>query len=310
MVIFPSCLLAKKELYRLISRFISLLFIAFLQTAAELTGDKDTNGKLFIILDQFEEYFLYHQDEDGEGTFAVEFPRAVNCPLLPVNFLISIREDSLAKLDHFKSSISPGLLENSLRIEHIDKKSAHDAIVKPIGEYNLQQIIINHLKESRLTLLSGARGSGKSRVLRVGTAKYLNQLTLQKLEKRCFPEFIVVVFDSWQKNPLANLKEQVRADINSILEKRHFHIMHKLLLCCSYSEKISSILWLPYIFDLIYQTLVRQALKSVPSSSLTLTESLQAWTEIFSGKLLIVLDQFEQYFEDHSQENGEENFLT
>lgn len=283
--------------------------IETLQAWAKLVSGEDVRGKLFIILDQFEEYFLYHQDEDGEGTFAVEFPRAVNCPFLLVNFLISIREDSLAKLDRFKSSISPGLLENSLRIEHLDTKSARDAIVKPLGEYNLQQIIINNLKQSRLTLLSGVRGSGKSRILRVGTANYLNQLALQKLEERCFPEFIVAVFNSWQKNLLADLKEQIRSDIESILEKRHFDIMHKLLLCCSSSEKISSILWFPFIFDLIYQTLVRQAINSV-ASSLTLTKSLQAWTEIFGGKLLIVLDQFEQYFQYHSQEYQKETFLT
>ena len=76
---FPSFLLARKELYRLISplisRFISLLFIAFLRKAAELTGNQDINGKLFIILDQFEEYFLYHSDEEGAGTFVTEFPK-------------------------------------------------------------------------------------------------------------------------------------------------------------------------------------------------------------------------------------------
>ena len=138
-VIFSSFLLAKKELYRLISplisRLISLLFIEFLTTAAELLGNEEVNGILFVILDQFEEYFLYHQDEDREGTFAVEFPLAVNCPDLPVNFLISIREDSLAKLDHFKARI-PCLFDNYLRIRHLNTKSAYEAIVKPIKKYN------------------------------------------------------------------------------------------------------------------------------------------------------------------------------
>ncbi len=283
--------------------------IETLQVWAELVSGEDIRGKLFIILDQFEEYFLYHQDEDGEGTFAVEFPRAVNCP--NVNFLISIREDSLAKLDHFKSSI-PSLLGNYLRLEHLNAKSAHDAIVKPIGEYNLQQIIINNLKKSRLTLFSGARGSGKSRVLRVDVAKCLNQLAQHQL-KKLFPlEFVVVVFDSWQNNPLADLKEQVLADIKSILEKRHFDILQKLLLCRSFSEETFLILWLAYILDWIYQryqTQVRQKINSVPLS-LPLTESLQAWTEILGGKLSIILDQFEQYFQHHQQEDEEGSFVT
>ena len=32
-------------------------------------------GDLLVILDQFEEYFLYHSRRTGDGTFAVEFPR-------------------------------------------------------------------------------------------------------------------------------------------------------------------------------------------------------------------------------------------
>ena len=96
-------------------------------------------GDLLIILDQFEEYFLYHPQEDGEGTFAVEFPRAVNRPDLRVSFLIAIREDALAKLDRFKGRI-PNLFANYLRIEHLDLDGARAAIEKPIEKYNdLQQ---------------------------------------------------------------------------------------------------------------------------------------------------------------------------
>ncbi len=98
-------------------------------------GGKDRVGELFIILDQFEEYFLYHPEEDGESTFAVEFPRAVNRPNLRVNFLISIRSDSLAQLDRFKGRI-PVLFDNLLRLKHLDAKSAYKAIVKPIEKYN------------------------------------------------------------------------------------------------------------------------------------------------------------------------------
>lgn len=114
-----------------------LPFIQTLQAWTELLGGEEGDGELFIILDQFEEYLLYyHSSEAKEGTFAVEFPRAVNCHDLPVHFLISIREDALAKLlDHFKGSI-PGLLNNSLHIEHLDQESARNAIKKPIEVYN------------------------------------------------------------------------------------------------------------------------------------------------------------------------------
>ncbi len=90
------------------------------------------NRRLMIILDQFEEYFLYHPQDDE---FAVEFPRVITQSDAPVSFLISIREDSLAKLDRFEGRI-PSLFDNYLRIEHLNRDAARDAILKPIDRYN------------------------------------------------------------------------------------------------------------------------------------------------------------------------------
>jgi WD40 repeat protein len=92
-------------------------------------------GELYVILDQVEEYFLYHGDDDAPGTFAAEFADAVNSPDLRVGFLLAIREDSLAKLDVFKRRI-PGVLGNYLRLEHLDPVAARAAIVGPISRYN------------------------------------------------------------------------------------------------------------------------------------------------------------------------------
>lgn len=88
--------------------------------------------RLMIILDQFEEYFLYHPKEDE---FVTEFSRAVTQSGSPVSFLISIREDFYAKLDRFEGRI-PTLYDNYLRIEHLDRRAARVAIEKPIAEYN------------------------------------------------------------------------------------------------------------------------------------------------------------------------------
>ena len=109
-------------------------------TSSSLTDSLNTNahrvgGDLYIVLDQFEEYFLYHPDENGQGTFAYEFPRVLNREDLRVNFLLAIREDALAKLDRFKGHI-PNLFDNYLRMEHLDTNAARDAIVKPLDEYN------------------------------------------------------------------------------------------------------------------------------------------------------------------------------
>lgn len=91
--------------------------------------------RFMIILDQFEEYFLYHPEDDA---FAQEFPRAVLQTKVPVSFLISIREDSLAKLDRFEGHI-PCLFENYLRIEHLNRAAAREAIEKPIDQYNSER---------------------------------------------------------------------------------------------------------------------------------------------------------------------------
>jgi hypothetical protein len=93
------------------------------------------NLDLLIILDQFEEYFLYHRDEGGPGTFATEFPSAVDRADLPVSFLVAIREDALAKLDRFKGQI-PNLFENYVRIRHLSTSRAEAAIVEPLARLN------------------------------------------------------------------------------------------------------------------------------------------------------------------------------
>ena len=76
-------------------------------------------GDLYVILDQVEEYFLYHEGESGPGSFAAEFPAVVAAADLRVNFLLAIREDAVAKLDAFRARI-PNVLGNYLRLEHLD----------------------------------------------------------------------------------------------------------------------------------------------------------------------------------------------
>jgi hypothetical protein len=92
---------------------------------------------ILVILDQFEEYFLYHPQESGPGTWNDEFPRIVNDPTLRVNFLVSIREDAWARLDHFKPTI-PDLFSNYLRLEYLDREAAAEAITGPVQAFNTQ----------------------------------------------------------------------------------------------------------------------------------------------------------------------------
>jgi hypothetical protein len=132
--------------------------------------------ELLIILDQFEEYFVYHETEDGEGTFAVEFPKVVNRTDLAVRFLVSMREDMLSKLDRFKGSI-PNLFNNRLQIAHLTVQTAREAITGPINIYNtliepnetpyeiestLTSEVLKHVKTGQANLAEGWQGNDDS----------------------------------------------------------------------------------------------------------------------------------------------------
>jgi WD40 repeat protein len=100
-----------------------------------LRGWTERARKLLVVLDQFEDYFLYHPNERGEGTFDGEFPRIVNEPNLRANFLVSIREDAWAKLDRFEGRV-PQLFANYVRVEHLEPEGAREAVEGPVAEYN------------------------------------------------------------------------------------------------------------------------------------------------------------------------------
>src|SRR5437660_6474664 len=77
------------------------------------------------------------------------------------------------------------------------------------GREQKQEIITANLMASRLTLLYGPSGVGKSSVLRAGVAYHLQQQAEQFLNEGRVPEFAVVVFDSWRDDPVAALTQQI-----------------------------------------------------------------------------------------------------
>jgi WD40 repeat protein len=91
-----------------------------------------TGRDLYLMLDQFEEFFLYHE---GDRTFVEQLAGVIRRPDLRVNVLIGIREDALALLDAFKSVI-PNLLSNRLRLENLDRAAGEAAIRGPLQRFN------------------------------------------------------------------------------------------------------------------------------------------------------------------------------
>ncbi len=96
----------------------------------------DLTGTIFLIIfDQFEDIFLHPEFLGGENSFGDEFAKTLNCKDLPANFVISMRDDALAKMDIFKGKV-PNMMKNILRLYHLDRAATEIAIRKPLEKYN------------------------------------------------------------------------------------------------------------------------------------------------------------------------------
>ena len=124
---------------------------------------------LYVILDQFEEYFLYHARDASSPTSS---PTAIREPGLRANFLLGMREDALAKLDAFKGRL-PNLLWNRLRLDRLNRAgraaiSARGSLQHAVGrgpvaiEPELVEEILDQVTAGRV---ESAGGSGGRRVV-------------------------------------------------------------------------------------------------------------------------------------------------
>jgi hypothetical protein len=95
-------------------------------------------GDMVLVLDQFEEYFFYHPIDGGDSPFMAELAAVVNDLELPVNVVVSLREDALGKLDHLKLRV-PRLFDNPFRLEHLTSDGARDTIVRPLEVWNAHE---------------------------------------------------------------------------------------------------------------------------------------------------------------------------
>ena len=89
-------------------------------------------GEIYLVLDQMEEYFVYHGRDRG-GPLREGLAEILTRPTLRVHVLLGIRDDALAELDVFKGRV-PGLFGNVLRLDHLDTDAARAAIVEPLAE--------------------------------------------------------------------------------------------------------------------------------------------------------------------------------
>jgi hypothetical protein len=139
------------------------------------------------------------------------------------------------------------------------------------GRDEKREVITANLMASRLTLLHGASGVGKSSVLRAGVAHHLNKLAAERVKKGEDAEFAVIVFSAWRDDPVSGLAAQVR--------------------------------------DCVAKVTDGDLLDPLPPTR-ELAKCLQTWTRRDPNgnrpdiDLLIILDQFEEYFLYHSEKGN------
>ena len=145
---------------------------------------------LMLVLDQFEDYFMYNEPN---APFELELASMLADESLPLRVMVSIREDSIAKLDRFEGLIR-NLLDNVLRIEHLTRQGGTEAILRPLEQYRkdtgkevtaepeLVDAVLDGVRPGRIVLSPGGGGvqewrtPGRDRI----EAAYL-QLVMERL---------------------------------------------------------------------------------------------------------------------------------
>jgi CHASE2 domain-containing sensor protein len=150
---------------------------------------------VLIILDQFEERFLYEDVDDG---FDDELAHCINRPDLRANFLLSVREEAYPLIGpRFKARIA-NVYGNYLHLDFLDARAARDAVVKPVEAFNelraateppfevetaLVDAVLNQVRRGRVTM-----GDGETPDMRAAGPARVETAYLQLVMKRLWDE--------------------------------------------------------------------------------------------------------------------------
>lgn len=126
-------------------------------------------GRVLLVLDQFDEYFMYHESSPGGLAFIDTLSDLIPNREIPVDLLISIREDALAKLDRFDDP-NVDLWHNLLRIDHLDSEAAREAIEEPLDRWNRRHAHEGSEITVEPALVDAVVAAAKPRAMRIGDA--------------------------------------------------------------------------------------------------------------------------------------------
>ena len=135
----------------------------------------------------------------------------------------------------------------------------------------MSEIVSSNLMSSRLTVIYGPSGVGKSSLLRAGVINYLKRTARANISKKGYPGIAIAIIDKWRDDPVEGLRVSAQEALAKAIDDPNF---------------------------------------TLSSPRFPLAESVRAPTEEAESDLLIILDQFEEYFLYHSGETGEGTFAT
>jgi WD40 repeat protein len=191
-----------------------------------LDARRDEDGDLYLILDQFEEYFLYHEND---RRFVEELASVIQAPQLRVNVLIGIREDMLAQLDTFKAVI-PNLLSNRLRLDRLDRAAGEAAIFGPVGRFNELVPTARRVEVERelATAVLDQVVAGRVELAPVGQGVVKASLDVDRIEA---PYLQLVMTRLWEietERGSQTLRRQTLDELGGAAQIVHDHLEHAM----------------------------------------------------------------------------------
>jgi hypothetical protein len=188
-----------------------------------------TRSPVLLILDQFEEYFLY-RNPDRMREIETAVGDIVSRKNLPLHLLITLRDDALHELDQLRTFF-PGILDTTIKLGHLSDAAVRDAICSPIEVYNrkfrenaepiriedgLVSTLIKELKATESGLGRGRSVVGQER--RVIELPYL-QLALMKLWEIEGGSAATTLRTSTLTDPrrLGGVRQIARAHVNAVM---------------------------------------------------------------------------------------------
>ncbi len=141
------------------------------------------------------------------------------------------------------------------------------------GRESERDLILANLKAARLTLVYGQSGAGKSSLLRAGVAASLREAARRDMRRFGTAEFVPVVFSTWRDNPIAGIAAAIEASVQEFVPES-----------------------------------AAPPTGAPPTGPQSLVQIIETAAARAQASLLLIFDQFEEYFLYHGSEKGPLSF--